>query len=486
MTWSAEAAKTKRRAKSPTAPTAGTAVTPIASPAAPISLSLVSGQSYRLISACSAGYGVMSVQNSSPANGASLVLASKNSSALDQVFKIESTSQGVYRLISQLSGKAVDVNYAQTQNEVPLIQWDYVGGSNQQFLAQRNSDSTYSFQAQHSGLFIDLQYANAAIGTLFQQYSGNSSCAQKFTLEVASTVSFTPAPAPAPAPVPSPTPAPAPVPAVTSSGLNSVQNLINDMLLPSSAWGRYQNEAAMGFSGNYQQARALTDYATTMNNITGWCWAFATPDNQSQRTAVQVRYHEVYALRASTNQWVQIGSGRPAGSRGNLGGATYEINDETVIDNDIVQVRPGGNPRPDLKSHELWNPTNPGMWQIDWFSDVKAIYASCQMRVVSLDGSGDFSGASYAGQSGFDLWRRGYGNFQSGVTQFWGPNGRMKPISTQWQTFNVISMKPGVPSASAFEGWFVGSNQAYVQNNYMDPPYNLTEQEVRVNPPPLR
>ena len=108
------------------------------------------------------------------------------------------------------------------------------------------------------------------------------------------------------------------------------------------------------------------------------------------------------------------------------------------------------------------------------------------MRFVvnDLTQADDSSEARYAGQIGFDFWRRGAGPFQPGVTQFWGPNGRMKPITKEWQTFHVVSLKPGEFGSSALGPEF--GYGGYVANPYMDPPYTLTEQELRANPPPLR
>lgn len=287
-----------------------------------------------------------------------------------------------------------------------------------------------------------------------------------------------------PTPAPNPTPAPTPTPSPGNT-VNSVDTIIGDMRLPATASGRSNNEASVIFSGNAAQARVLRpQYASTINNVTSWCWPFMSRDNRASNLAVQVRYHEVYGLRASTNQWVRIAGGRPSGWRGNYTAATYELKDEVVIDNDIVQVRPGAAPRTDLVSYELWTPEAAKV--IDFFQDLKAVYTSCQMRLVNVSGGAvDMSAARYAGQVGFDLWRRGYGDFQPGVTQFWGPNGRMKPITNQWQAFNTISLRPydinysGLPPELGMGNWTT-------PNPYANPPYVLTEQEVRANPPPLR
>jgi hypothetical protein len=266
-----------------------------------------------------------------------------------------------------------------------------------------------------------------------------------------------------------------------------IEGVINDMLLPASAYARPNSQAAVIFSGNYAQALKLSPrYAPSFNNITSWCWAFATAEHRAQNTAVEVRYSDVYALRRSTNAWVLIDSGRPSGFRGDLRGAQEEYKDEVIVDEDTVRVRPGAPPRTDLVSYELWTPN--AAKQIDFVPDLKAVYASCQMRFVTLDPAApDDSGAArYAGQIGFDFWRRGAGPFEPGVTQFWGPNGRMKPITKEWQTFSVVSLKPGESGLNGLPAE-LGFGPAWeVENPFLDPPYTLTVAELRGNPPPLR
>ncbi|MFK7986217.1 MAG: hypothetical protein AB8I08_09305 [Sandaracinaceae bacterium] len=275
-------------------------------------------------------------------------------------------------------------------------------------------------------------------------------------------------------------------PPPSASAVNSVDTIIDDMTQPASARARDNNEASVIFSGNYEQAQRLSPtYAHSINNITSWCWAFAADGHPSDAaTAVQVRHHEVYALRRSTGRWEWVAGGRPSGWRGNLRAATYELQDEEVIDADVVQVRPGAEPRTDLRSYELWTPGAAD--QIDFWWDVQAVFATCQMRVVPVgDGSSEVARARYAGQVGFDLWRRPL-PFQPGVSQFWGPNGRMKPITDAWQSFNTISLRPGNPEFSKLPGE-LGFGPAWtVTNPYLDPPHVLTPAELRANPPPLR
>lgn len=271
------------------------------------------------------------------------------------------------------------------------------------------------------------------------------------------------------------------------SSIGGIEEVIRDMTEPASAVARNNNEAAVIFSGNYAQAVNLAPgYAPTFDNITSWCWAFVGKDHEADNAAIEVRYSDLYALRDSSEQWELIDSGRPSGYRGTSSGSSGELKDEVVVDADTIRVRPGAPPRTDLNSYEMWTPN--AARQIDFVHDIKAVYASCQMRVVTLDPSqpDDLDRARYAGQMGFDFWRRSAGPFNPGVTQFWGPNGRMKPITSEWQTFSVVGLAPYDRSWSNLPGE-LGFGPAWtVPNPYLDPPYTITADELRANPPPLR
>ena len=62
----------------------------------------------------------------------------------------------------------------------------------------------------------------------------------------------------------------------------------------------------------------------------------------------------------------------------------------------------------------------------------------------------------------------------------------MKTIDKEWKAFNVVTLKPLKPEFSNLPGE-LGFGPAWtVANPYLDPPYTLTEQELRANPPPLK
>jgi hypothetical protein len=333
---------------------------------------------------------------------------------------------------------------------------------------------SHSYRSSASGLCLDVGSNSREPSAPMVQWDCHFEPNQRFVL-IDPAIFAPPAPG-----APSPTMPPA-------AAVESVDEIIADMTQAPTANGRSNNEAAVIFSGNYDQAVKLSPaYAPSFNNIASWCWAFEVQGNPARNTAVEARHHEVYALRKSTHTWQRVDGGRPSGYRGNRSGSTNEFSDEVVVDDETIRVRPGGAPHPELASYEMWQPN--AARTIDYVHDIDAVFARCEMRLVTLDpgASVDIDSAQYAGQVGFDFWRRGAGPFQSGVTQFWGSNGRMKAISKEWKTFNVITMKPRAPEWSNLPGE-LGFGPAWtVANPYLDPPYTLSEQTIRSNPPPLQ
>ena len=51
-----------------------------------------------------------------------------------QKWTITPVGNGVYKLLNVNSGKALDVNGGSTANGAKIIQWDYLGANNQQWL----------------------------------------------------------------------------------------------------------------------------------------------------------------------------------------------------------------------------------------------------------------------------------------------------------------------------------------------------------------
>lgn len=96
-------------------------------------------------------------------------------------------ANGTYRVISRHSGKAMDVSGVSTSDGAQIHQWDYVGGNNQKWYFEYQSDGYYEIKPQHvSGKNLDISSGGTANGTKVQQWSDNNSNAQRFKVEALS------------------------------------------------------------------------------------------------------------------------------------------------------------------------------------------------------------------------------------------------------------------------------------------------------------
>lgn len=149
------------------------------------SAQIISGQNYQIRSTCGSANSAVSIQGSSSANGAAVVIADANQSSLAQQFRFDAVSADVFRITSRLSNKVLDVSYWGTQNGSPLIQWDNFNSSNQQFRLVLVQDGIYELVPLHvanQNRVFDLAGAQTVAGTPLQIWDRNSSCAQRFRL----------------------------------------------------------------------------------------------------------------------------------------------------------------------------------------------------------------------------------------------------------------------------------------------------------------
>lgn len=196
-------------------------------------------------------------------------------------------------------------------------------------------------------------------------------------------------------------------------------------------------------------------------------------------------------------------------------------------DGQTVQVQPRRLPNGTAISYELWNspcafcnhtdnPSYP-----DFAGDVKAIFATAQARLVSVDPSkDDRAKARYYIEQGYDIYQFGQyapqldSNGQPvdmvNLVHFDGGISRYKLVTSDWQAFNVITLtdnnpnprlrKPGVPSGRnvryvapyPYEKEVVDPESGEADWNYgLGSPFNnsdylLTIDQLKANPPPLK
>lgn len=86
------------------------------------------------------------------------------------------TNGSNYKIINRNSGKSVDVNGGSTNNGTNIIQWDYSGGSNQQWSFVPLGNGYFSINNKNSSKSLDVNGAstNAGTGIIQWDYSGGN------------------------------------------------------------------------------------------------------------------------------------------------------------------------------------------------------------------------------------------------------------------------------------------------------------------------
>lgn len=174
---------------------------------------VVSGASYRILSACDQTK-ALAAANNSVANSARIVLQSMSSSSSSQVFNFQLSDAG-YLVKGQSSGKYFNIVNGSKASKARLEQYAATGSSAQLFKVSTTSDGFVRLQNVNSGYYLNLLEGKTAVGTPVEQYLSTTYCAERFKLVAISS----PAPSPSPTPVlpPPPAPTPTPVPPTGSS-----------------------------------------------------------------------------------------------------------------------------------------------------------------------------------------------------------------------------------------------------------------------------
>jgi beta-glucanase (GH16 family) len=89
---------------------------------------------------------------------------------------------GTIRIDSVHSGLSLDVDGISTAPAANVLQWNYVGGANQQWNLINTNNGYYKIQAKHSGHMLDIANASTANSANLQQYPDNGSDAQLFAI----------------------------------------------------------------------------------------------------------------------------------------------------------------------------------------------------------------------------------------------------------------------------------------------------------------
>ncbi|MGI6221011.1 MAG: RICIN domain-containing protein [Coriobacteriales bacterium] len=138
---------------------------------------------YFIRASANEGFG-LDVAKGSSATGANLQLYKRNKTKAQQ-FLIKKNSNGTYALVSRIgSDRLVGVAGWSTKNSANVLMKGYNRvNRDKQWIIERTPDGYYSFRNKYSNLYLDLKGGGAPRkGQNVQQYKGNGTAAQKFTL----------------------------------------------------------------------------------------------------------------------------------------------------------------------------------------------------------------------------------------------------------------------------------------------------------------
>lgn len=120
------------------------------------------------------------VVSASTANAAEVVQYTCGSGS-NQRFELRDLGNGYHQLVAQHSGKCLDVSGASTADGAAIIQYTCGSGTNQQW-ELREAGGGYELVARHSGKCLDLPSGSTANGTRLQQYGCWGAANQRWDL----------------------------------------------------------------------------------------------------------------------------------------------------------------------------------------------------------------------------------------------------------------------------------------------------------------
>lgn len=94
-------------------------------------------------------------------------------------FEFVHQGDGVYMIRNVKSGKVLDIDAISSNDGAKVLQWDWVGGGNQKFIAFKTG-SYYQLIATHSSKSI--KSSNGSAGSIIQQWQNTSELASQWEL----------------------------------------------------------------------------------------------------------------------------------------------------------------------------------------------------------------------------------------------------------------------------------------------------------------
>ena len=126
----------------------------------------------------------LNVTGGSTANGAAIIQWPFSAGQTNALWTFVPTSGGYYQIKNVNSGEVVNVSGASGINGASIVQWPAQGMTpgNDQWMPVSNGDGTYSFYNLNSQQALDVPNGSTASKLQMDQWFGNSTAAQKWTL----------------------------------------------------------------------------------------------------------------------------------------------------------------------------------------------------------------------------------------------------------------------------------------------------------------
>ena len=142
-----------------------------------------SGVTYLLIPVCAPNMGVSRCY-ASYENGTRLNIWPTVAENESWQFRFTAQTDGTYGIQAGDTGKYlhVDLNAGTRGNGARVVLWDGYGSDNSSWWVEDNGDGTYSFRNRGTDRYFDVTGGLNEMGTMIEQWEGNSTNAQKFRL----------------------------------------------------------------------------------------------------------------------------------------------------------------------------------------------------------------------------------------------------------------------------------------------------------------
>jgi hypothetical protein len=124
----------------------------------------------------------MDVDNNHFSEDAANIQQWTNLNATNQQFTFTHLGEGIYKILSVKSGKAVDVSGVSTADGANVQQWNYVSNPNQQFILVPTDNGYYKIIAKHSSKLVEVSGFSTASGGNVQQWSDENQISGQWKL----------------------------------------------------------------------------------------------------------------------------------------------------------------------------------------------------------------------------------------------------------------------------------------------------------------